>query len=87
MSDETNGLLANRASFDEYFLRTAERLRARWEERVEFIRAAIDRLESLRRTAESLGDAETVSDLNAKLGAARTILAELEAAPAPAVTH
>lgn len=87
MSDDTNGLFGNPASFDEYFLRTAERLRARWEERVAFIRGAIERLERLRRTAESLGDGETVSELNAKLGAARTLLTELEAAPAPAVSH
>ena len=87
MSDETNGLLTNPASFDEYLLRTAQRLRARREERVEFIRRAIDKLESLRRTAESLGDGEIVSDLNAKLGVARTMLAELEAAPAPAVSR
>lgn len=68
-------------TFEEYFTRTAERLQARWEERVRFIQSSLERLQSLRRAADAVQDTELAGDIGAKLEAARQELAELEAAP------
>lgn len=71
-------------AFEDYFTRTAERLQARWEERVRFIRSSLERLQSLRRAAEAVQDSELATDIGAKLKAAEQELADLEAAPVTA---
>ena len=77
------GIFTSPESFDGYYARAAERLRGRWESRVTFVSASIEKLQGLLAMAEVVEDEELAADLQAKLTQARVVLAELKAVPVP----
>src|SRR5947208_633523 len=80
MSDPNAAVFESPEALQEYIARSTARLRARWQERILFIRRGMAHLQALLRVAEAIYDEDMEQELNGKIADAQEELRRLEEA-------
>jgi hypothetical protein len=83
MSASAMDIFASPETFEEYCARIAGRIRSRGEERADFLKRSLERLDSLIQMARAVHDVELETELSEQIAAIREEMSELEPGSSP----